>query len=107
MNVTGKKIRAFVGAMKIARNLAVSGRHVEWHPPLPAPSLRELSSEARLRECTSMNVNGKKITEPIMACGKTIGPVEPSDDTPSVSPCGLTAPSEREPGNVPIHRGAC
>ena len=26
----------------------------------PAPSLRELSSEARLRECTTMNVTGKK-----------------------------------------------
>ena len=31
--------------MKIARTLPVSGRHDEWHPPLPAPSLRELSSE--------------------------------------------------------------
>ena len=31
--------------MKIARNLAVSGRHDEWRSPFPAPSLRELSSE--------------------------------------------------------------
>ena len=31
--------------MKIARNLPVSERHVEWYAPLPAPSLRELSSE--------------------------------------------------------------
>ena len=45
MNVNGKKIRASVGAMKIARNLAVSERHIEWYAPLPAPSLRELSSE--------------------------------------------------------------
>ena len=28
--------------------------------PFPAPSLRELSSEARLRECTPMNVNTQK-----------------------------------------------
>ena len=35
----------FVGAMKIARNLAVSGRHDVWYSPFPAPSLRELSSE--------------------------------------------------------------
>ena len=35
----------FVGAMKIARNVAVSGRCDEWHAPLPAPSLRELLSE--------------------------------------------------------------
>ena len=45
MNVTGKK-QSFVGAMKIARNVAVSGRHVEWYSPIPAPSLRELSSES-------------------------------------------------------------
>ena len=31
--------------MKIARTLTVSERHVEWYAPLPAPSLRELSSE--------------------------------------------------------------
>ena len=31
--------------MKIARNVAVSERSVEWHAPIPAPSLRELSSE--------------------------------------------------------------
>jgi len=30
--------------MKIARNLAVSGRHVEWYGPFPAPSLRELAA---------------------------------------------------------------
>ena len=30
--------------MKIARNVAVSGRYVEWYPPLPAPSLRELAA---------------------------------------------------------------
>ena len=27
------KIQSFVGAMKIARNLPVSDRHDEWHPP--------------------------------------------------------------------------
>ena len=31
--------------MKIARNLALSGRHVEWYSPFPAPSLRELSAK--------------------------------------------------------------
>ena len=34
-----------VGAMKIARNLPISGRYVERYQPFPAPSLRELSSE--------------------------------------------------------------
>ena len=32
--------------MKIARTLPVSERHIEWYAPLPAPSLRELSSES-------------------------------------------------------------
>ena len=45
MNGKGKRFLSFVGAMKIARNLAVSGRHIEWYAPIPAPSLRELSSE--------------------------------------------------------------
>ena len=48
MNVSGKKIRAFVGAMKIARPLTVSGRHVEWHPPHPG-SLSEGAVE-RMRD---------------------------------------------------------
>ena len=34
----------FVGAMKIARHVAVSERHVEWYSPFPAPSLRELAA---------------------------------------------------------------
>ena len=36
--------------MKIARNLAVSGRHVEWYAPLPAPSLRELARPTGVTE---------------------------------------------------------
>ena len=51
---------SFVGAMKIARNVAVSGRHVEWYSLFPAPSLMELLSEARLRECTSLLVTSQK-----------------------------------------------
>ncbi len=35
-------ILSFVGAMKIARNVMVSGRHDEWER-FPAPSLRELA----------------------------------------------------------------
>ena len=33
MNVTGKELQSFVGAMKIARNVGASDRPVEWHPP--------------------------------------------------------------------------
>ena len=55
MNGKIQNHQSFVGAMKIARNVAVSGRHVEWYSPFPAPSLRELLSAAKLRECPSMN----------------------------------------------------
>ena len=46
----------FVGAMKIARNVPVSERHVEWYPPpqpFPAPSLRELSRPTGVTEGVS------------------------------------------------------
>ena len=46
MNVSGKKIRAFVGAMKIARNLAVSDWHDEWYAPIPG-SLSEGAVERK------------------------------------------------------------
>ncbi len=42
--VKGKITRAFVGAMKIARPLPVSERHIEWyapHPRLPQRGSRE------------------------------------------------------------------
>ena len=35
MNGRMQKLLSFVGAMKIARNLPVSGRHVEWYAPIP------------------------------------------------------------------------
>jgi len=46
MNGKIQNHQSFVGAMKIARNVAVSGRHIEWCSSFPAPSLRELSSES-------------------------------------------------------------
>ena len=36
----------FVGAMKIARNVAVSDRPVEWHPPIPGSLSEGAVSEA-------------------------------------------------------------
>ena len=48
--------------MKIARNLLISGRLDEWNQPLPAPSLRELLSAAKLRECTPMVALGHWFT---------------------------------------------
>ena len=58
---------SFVGAMKIARNLPFSGRHVEWHAPLPAPSLRELSSESETEGVYPDERNRSKISEFICA----------------------------------------
>ena len=41
-----KNFRVSVGAMKIARNVAVSGRHVEWYAPHPG-SLSEGAVERK------------------------------------------------------------
>ena len=51
--VKGNGFRVFVGAMKIARNVAVSERPVEWYAPIPAPSLRELSRPTGVTEGVS------------------------------------------------------
>ena len=45
----------FVGAMKIARNVAVFGRWGEWYAPLPAPSLRELARPTGVTEGVSFD----------------------------------------------------
>ena len=39
--------------MKIARNVTVSDRPVEWYAPLPAPSLRELARPQGVTEGVS------------------------------------------------------
>ena len=44
---------SFVGAMKIARNVAVWERYVEWYKPFPAPSLRELARPKGVTEGVS------------------------------------------------------
>ncbi len=41
MNGKRNRFLSFVGAMKIARNVAVSGRHVEWYSPTVPGSLSE------------------------------------------------------------------
>ena len=56
----------FVGAMKIARNVAVSGRWGEWYSPTPAPSLRELSSECETEGVYPDERKSSKISEFIM-----------------------------------------
>ena len=60
-----QKFLSFVGAMKIARNVAVFERHDEWYAPIPAPSLRELSSECETEGVSFDERNRSKITDPI------------------------------------------
>ena len=48
MNGKTQSIQSFVGAMKIARNVPVSGRYIEWYAPIPG-SLPEGAVE-RMRD---------------------------------------------------------
>ena len=54
--------------MKIARNVAVIGWYDEWCAPLPAPSLRELSSECETEGVYFDERNRSKVTESIKNC---------------------------------------
>ena len=56
--------------MKIARNVAVSERYIEWYAPLPAPSLRELSSECETEGVSYDERKRSKISEPMGLHGK-------------------------------------
>ena len=106
MNGNPQNLLSFVGAMKIARNPPVYERHVEWYPPLPAPSLRELLSAAKLRECTSMNVTAQKFQSLYALVSKPSAWSNHRTTLPQ-SRIRSTAPSEREPGmGCAIHRTA-
>ena len=96
-------ILSFVGAMKIARNVAVFEWHVEWER-FPAPSLRELLSAAKLRECRPMVAPCRWFThQRIQTLKLFTGYVHRS--TLPQSRIRSTAPSGREPGNgVPFNR---
>ena len=48
MNGKSQNLLSCVGAMKIARNVMVSGRYIEWYPPHPG-SLSEGAVE-RMRD---------------------------------------------------------
>ena len=92
-----KKLLSCVGAMKIARNVAVSGRYDEWYAPLPAPSLRELLSAAKLRECRPMVPPGRWFTHSFLLALKFLSGYVHRSTLPQ-SRIRSTAPSEREPG---------
>ena len=152
-------IQSFVGAMKIARNVVVPGRRVEWYSPTVPGSLSEgagspqgltegVSSDGcfvpmvirkpswalkflsfyvhrstlpQLRcaqqlpqrgsregahhspDCSLISGVGGRFSSPLRN-SKDFTFHHSSGDTPSVS-LSLTAPSGREPGNVPIQPG--
>ena len=92
--------------MKIARNVAVSGRHVEWYAPNPG-SLSEGAAERSEAEGVYPDERKhSKISEPIRAFVQIFGMEKPSDDTPSVTPlraCQLPQRGSRE-WLVPFNR---
>ena len=81
-----------VGAMKIARNVAVSGRYNEWYSPTPAPSLRELSSECETEGVSSDGPTGPIIYPPAIINSEIFERLRSSGYTPSVSPSGCQLP---------------
>ncbi len=72
--------------MKIARNLAVSGRHDEWCKPFPAPSLRELSRPKGVTEGVSSDGSSMPtIYTPAIINSEIFERLRSSGYTPSVS----------------------
>ena len=55
-------IQSFVGAMKIARNVVVSGRRVEWYSPTVPGSLSEGAAERS--EAEGVSSDGSSELEP-------------------------------------------
>ena len=98
---------SFVGAMKIARNLAVSECYVEWYAPSPAPSLRELSRPQGVTEGVSFDgCSMPTIYIPAHIDSEIFERLRSSGYTPSVS-LRSTAPSGREPGMGECHSSGC
>ena len=86
--------------------MRVSEHSVEWER-FPAPSLRELLSAAKLRECTPMNVTAQKFQSLYALVRKPSARRNHRTTLPQSRPLGVPAPSEREPGGVrAIHRTA-
>mgnify|MGYP004526438855 CR=1 FL=1 len=106
MNVNGKKIRASVGAMKIARTLPVSERHIEWYP-LPAPipgSLREGAVERSETEGVSPDERKhSKISEPMGPHGKPLARNNHRTTLPQSRPFGRASSLKEGAGKGWFH----
>ena len=104
MNGKGKWFLSFVGAMKIARNLAVSGRHDEWYRPTPAPSLRELSSECETEGVYYDERNRSKITESIKNVSKPLARRNHRTTLPQSALAGCQLPQGGSRETLPSNR---
>ena len=99
MSGTVSKSLSFVGAMKIARTLPLSERHVGWYSPIPAPSLRELSSECETEGVSSVGSSGPMVYPPPIINSEIFERLRSSKYTPSVTPiraCQLPQRGSRE-----------
>ena len=101
-----KNTRAFVGAMKIARNVAVFGRYVEWYSPHPG-SLPEGAVERSETEGVSSDGSSMPtVYPPAHMNSENFERLRSPKYTPSAS-LRSAAPSEREPGTVGLHHSPC
>ena len=97
----------FVGAMKIARTLTVSGRYVEWYAPSPAPSLRELSRPTGVTEGVSSDgCFGPTVYTPAHINSEIFERLRSSKYTPSVSH-SLDSSLREGAGNELHHSSGC
>ena len=72
--------------MKIARNLPVFGRYVEWYGPSPAPSLRELARPKGVTEGVSSDGStGPRVSSQFFIGSEIFEWLRSSKYTPSVS----------------------
>ena len=109
MNGKIQNHQSFVGAMKIARNVAVWGRHVEWYSPHPGSLSEGAGSPQGLTEGVSFDGCSMPTIFPTAPLAlKFLSGYEHRGTLPQ-SRIRSTAPSGREPGTVAgaftIHRG--
>ena len=99
MNGKTHSLLSFVGAMKIARNVAASERHIEWYAPIPG-SLREGAGGGLCHSpgCSLKSEGGGRFSSPLRN-SKDLTLYHSSDDTPSVTPFGRASSLIEGAGN--------
>ena len=91
--------------MKIARNVTVSERYVEWYSPPPAPSLMELARPKGVTEGVSSDgSSGPMIYEPAHINSEIFELIRSSGYTPSVSHSLDSSLREGAGGLFPFNR---